>query len=38
MIFLLSPLKFIYKQRLYKKRETLWITEKMGGFKHHNGY
>ena len=21
-----------------KKRETIWVTEKMGGFKHHNGY
>ena len=33
----LSPLKFVHKQRLYKK-ETLWVTEKMGRLKHHNGY
>ena len=31
-------LEIIHKQRLYKKKETLWDTEKIGGFKHHNGY
>ena len=28
----------IYTQAKTKKKETLWDTEKIGGFKHHNGY